>query len=118
MPTGPAPTTRTRGLSAMARLLHLEPEVAHHLAPARRLGGNDGGEFLGRIDRGLDPDLEQPLAELRRVLRGRDLAPDRVDDVARRARRRQQAVNGYDRRAVDGLANGRKVGKLRRAFGA
>src|SRR6202023_2342420 len=76
MPTGPAPTTRTRGLSAMTRLLHLEPEVAHHIAPARRLGGNDGGEFLGCLEHRLDADLEQPFAELGGVLRCRDLAPD------------------------------------------
>jgi hypothetical protein len=74
--------------------MRLEVELAHDVAPARGVGGDDLGELRRRRDDRVDPDPRQPVLEGGAFLRGDDLAGERVDDLtaacalARRGRSR------------------------------
>src|SRR5262245_59481872 len=112
MPTGPAPTTTTRCCdpdptisSALPSLYcgllrRLEPEIAGNHPLALGFRKDQLLELFRRARHRIDADARQALLENRVLLRDGDLFRNRVDDILRRAGRRQQSVPGHHVRAL------------------
>src|SRR5664280_2194459 len=97
--------------------LDAQMRVVHHLAPLGDLALDAGAEFLRLVRHRHETELEQVCRDVRLGHRLGDLTVQQVDDLLRRARRRQHAGESVSLlTGVAGFLHGRNVGKFRDAL--